>query len=194
MVLEFYVSLLPVILAGIATMVWIKAPILAFLESPLDLGKELKDGERLFGDHKTFKGLVGYVGFAAISTAAWGLICSTSDRLTGLNLLYVRFDNTLGYNLAIGALLGLTWALFELPNSFMKRRLKIEPGKPAVGVQKVLFTLVDQSDSIFGCVLVLFMTCPLTIAEYFIFVAIGTATHLVINVLLWLARLRKEPF
>ena len=41
------------------------------------------------------------------------------------------------YNLLIGALLGLFYALFELPNSFLKRRLDIKPGKTIKG-KKIL--------------------------------------------------------
>jgi CDP-diglyceride synthetase len=175
-------------------MVWSKLHVLDSLRLPLDGGKVLKDGERLFGDHKTVKGLIGYVGFSAVFAVVWGLLCAQVPALGAHNLLYSHFGNTPLYNLGIGALLGLAWALFELPNSFLKRRLKITPGKPPAGMQKPLFVLLDQADSIFGCVLVFCVVNPLSVGVYFFYVALGTVTHLVLNVLLWLVHLRKEPF
>ena len=44
-------------------MIWCKLPILNRLKTPIDLGKNFVDGKRIFGDNKTYKGLVGYVFF-----------------------------------------------------------------------------------------------------------------------------------
>ena len=58
------------------------------------------------------------------------------------------------YNILIGFLLGLGYSLFELPNSFIKRRLDIKPGKTTNGFKKMFFIFLDQADSVFGVCLV----------------------------------------
>ena len=98
------------------------------------------------------------------------------------------------YNSIIGLLVGLAYVLFELPNSFIKRRLGIEPGKPAKGVKKVLFIFLDQADSMFGIVLVVACFYSMSVGFYFLYVVAGAVTHIVFNVLLYFARLRKNPF
>ena len=52
---EMYITLLPVILAGIMNMVWCKTSLLKALKKPMDMGKCLSDGKRIFGDNKTWK-------------------------------------------------------------------------------------------------------------------------------------------
>ena len=94
----------------------------------------------------------------------------------------------------VGVLLGLAYALFELPNSFVKRRLGITPGKPATGIKKAIFVFVDQADSIFGCALVVWLFYDLGILKYLGFVVVGAVTHIVFNMLLYFAHLRKNMF
>jgi hypothetical protein len=96
--------------------------------------------------------------------------------------------------LLVGFLLGLFYALFELPNSFLKRRLGIVPGKTIKGFKKVFFIILDQADSIFGVALVVWMFYPLGIKKYILYIFIGTITHLIINMLLYFAHLRKNMF
>jgi CDP-archaeol synthase len=49
-----------------------------------------------------------------------------------------------------GALMGLGAMLGELPNSFVKRRVGIAPGKATSGAWSVLFYVWDQVDLVFG--------------------------------------------
>ena len=193
MILSMYVTLLPTILSGILNMIWCKLPILKSLRRPLDGGKTLRDGQRVFGDNKTWKGLVGYLLLNCVTAVLWGLLCRHT-AVGAYNFFYVHHENTFGYNLLIGLLLGLAYALFELPNSFLKRRLGIAPGKPPAGAVKVLFIFLDQADSIFGCLLVVCLFYPMSVAAYFGFVLLGALTHIVINILLYCLKLRKNMF
>ena len=68
-VLMMYVTLFPVILAGIANMAWCKSGILARTKRPIDGGRCLSDGQRIFGDNKTWKGVIGYILFVGIYLA-----------------------------------------------------------------------------------------------------------------------------
>lgn len=192
-ILMMYVTLVPTILAGIAVMIWCKLPIMKFAACPIDCGKNFVDGRRIFGDNKTWKGMIGYVIFNVIFSVLWGLI-SINETLAGLNFFYREHDNTVLYNVIVGVLLGLGYALFELPNSFLKRRLDITPGKTVNGFWKVFFIFLDQADSVFGVALVVWLFFPLGILLYLLYVLVGAATHLFLNMMLYFMKLRKNMF
>ena len=188
-----YVTLVPTILAGVMVMLWCKLPILKAIAKPIDFGKNFTDGRRIFGDNKTWKGMLGYILFNTLFSVLWGFACQ-GKALHDLNFFYQYHENTIPFNLLIGVLLGLGYSLFELPNSFLKRRLGIEPGKTMKGWQKVLFVFLDQADSIFGCVLVVCLFHPLPVWFYFVYVIVGAVTHIIFNMLLYFAHLRKNMF
>ena len=193
--LEMYITLLPVILAGILNMLWCKARLWDFLKKPIDFGKTAPDGKRIFGDNKTFKGFVGMILFGALLSVIWGAILKGSDELNALNYFYKNHSNTFAYNLLIGTLSGFAYALFELPNSFMKRRLDITPGKnDTTGAKRFVFIFLNQADSVFGCVLVVCIFCPLPVWYYFVYVLVGALTHMIMNMLLYFCKLRKNMF
>ncbi|NLG02623.1 MAG: CDP-archaeol synthase, partial [Clostridia bacterium] len=98
------------------------------------------------------------------------------------------------YNLLLGLLLGLGYSLFELPNSFLKRRLDIIPGKPTTGIKKYFFVFLDQADSVFGCCLVVCLFDQMSFAFYLLYVLVGALTHIIVNMLLYAAKLRKNMF
>lgn len=192
-VVMMYVTLAPVILAGVFNMIFCKLSVLKSLQIPMDAGRTLRDGNRLFGDNKTWKGFIGYIFFGALSTVVWGAVIRNTT-LNSLDYFYINNTNSFTFNLTVGVLLGIAYALFELPNSFIKRRIGITPGKSIEGARKVFFIFLDQADSIFGCALVVWMFYELGIVKYLGFVLIGALTHILINVLLYLMHLRKNPF
>ena len=190
---EMYVTLGPVILAGIFNMIFCKLNVLKSMQVPMDGGRVLGDGNRLFGDNKTWKGFLGYLIFGTVFTVIWGFAIRNTS-LNSLDFFYVNNENTLVFNIIVGLLLGFAYALFELPNSFVKRRLGITPGKPATGIKKAVFVFVDQADSIFGCALVVWLFYDLGILKYIGFVVVGAVTHIIFNMLLYFAHLRKIMF
>jgi len=192
-IVSFYTSVLPVILAGVTNSAFTKSKLLDNLAKPIDGGKKFVDSRRIFGDGKTYKGLIGYVVLTILFTVIWGWVCTFAPNLQSNNFFYQLHDNNLLFNILVGFLLGLAWAIFELPNSFLKRRFDIKPSMNGKGVIGVLFAILDQADSIFGVTLVIAIFYPISIAWYFIFVAIGAATHIVFNFLLYVAKLRKRP-
>jgi len=191
---EMYISLLPVIIAGALNMVWCKLHLIKLLERPIDNNKVLKDGNRLFGDNKTWKGLAGMVVLGVVCTVIWGLICSGSAYLSEHNYMYRNYDNTIVYNIIMGILLGLGYALFELPNSFVKRRMNIAPGKSNKNLRGVLTIFFDQADSVIGCTLVLCLVYRMSVLLFIGFIFLGALTHIVLNILLYFAKLRKNMF
>ncbi len=190
---SMYVTLAPVIVAGIINMIVCKLRIFKALQIPMDGGRCLKDGNRIFGDHKTWKGFISYVILGAICSAIWGLIIRNTN-LNAFDYFYANHENTVAYNIAVGLLLGFAYALFELPNSFLKRRLGIVPGKSVEGAWKGFFIFLDQADSIFGCALVVWLFYSLGILRYIGFVLLGAFTHILLNMLLYFAHLRKNMF
>lgn len=192
-VVKLYVTLLSAIIAGLVNSIFCKSKILNVLKKSIDNNIALKDGKRLFGDNKTWKGLIGYIVFNIIFAILFGLIWKVT-KLEHLNYFYINHNNTVLYNILIGALLGLFYALFELPNSFIKRRLGIEEGKTTNGLLKVFFVFLDQADSVFGMALVVWMFYPIGICIYLLFVLVGAITHIVLNMLLFFLHVRKNMF
>ena len=188
-----YVTLIPTVLAGIFVMLWCKLPILKAIAKPIDFGKNFADGRRIFGDNKTWKGMLGYILFNTLFSVLWGFACQ-GKALHDLNFFYQYHENTIPFNLLIGVLLGLGYSLFELPNSFLKRRLDITPGKSISGFWKVFFIFLDQADSVFGVALVVWLFYPLGIGLYLLYVLVGAGTHLLLNMMLYFMHLRKNMF
>lgn len=166
---HIYYLILPAILGGILNMVFVKLPILKSWQVPMDGGRTLGDGKRIFGDNKTWKGFFGMI------------------VLTGLSAL-LFWRGTFKFSFLCGAWLGFGYVLFELPNSFVKRRLGLPSGKNGGVIQ----TFFDQADSVIGCVLLMPLIYPLTWLEGVGIFVIATATHYVVNVLLFLFKLRGQ--
>ena len=166
---HIYFLILPAIIGGVLNMVFVKLPILRSWQIPMDGGKTLRDGKRLFGDNKTWKGFFGMIVFSALAALAF-------------------WRQAFALPFLCGAWVGLAYVLFELPNSFIKRRLNREQGKNGGIVQ----TFFDQADSVIGYILFLPLIYPLTLAEAAGILVIATATHYVFNVLLYLLKLRGQ--
>lgn len=192
-IIKMYITLFVPIIAGVVNSIFCKTKILNNLKKPMDFNKKLSDGKRVFGDHKTWKGFLGYIVFNIIFSIVFGYLWKICN-LEKLNFFYINHPNTIIYNTIIGFLLGLFYALFELPNSFLKRRLDITPGKTITGNKKIFFIILDQADSVFGVALVVWMFYPIGIWIYLLYIVIGTVTHLLINMLLYFMHLRKNMF
>lgn len=191
-----YITLLCPVIAGIINSLWCKSGLMKALQVPMDGGRNFVDGRRIFGDNKTWKGFLGYLVLNTICMPLWGLICGAAG-IEGYNFFYSGSGcvaNTLPNNLLIGLLLGIGYGVFELPNSFLKRRLGIVPGKSLKGAAKAFFVFLDQADSVFGCVLVVCLYAPMTVGFYLCYVVVGAVTHIIINMLLYFCKLRKNMF
>lgn len=191
MILSMYITMLPVILGGILHMIYTKTPMYAFFYSPIDCRLVLKDGRRLFGTNKTWEGLVFMPFITMLVQLLWGRICILYD-LSGMNALYNVYGNTADVNLYAGFCFGLAYILFELPNSFIKRRLGIPEGKTVSGVKGGIFLAADQLDSMLGVMLVLYIVSDISVFQYFIYVLLGGFTHLGVNVILYKLGVRRN--
>ena len=135
---------------------------------PIDGGRIWKDGRRLFGDHKTWKGLIKgplYVGIPisigifVLFLCLWQFIGPAFQWAINLDL-YVLYDNIIYYeyyfiggpfpigliSLVIRIIMCAYGAgLGDLIGSFLKRRFNIESGMP--------FWIVDQLDFVLFAIL-----------------------------------------
>ncbi|MCM1553193.1 MAG: CDP-archaeol synthase [Butyrivibrio sp.] len=184
-----YITMIPVIIAGILNMLFVKTPLYRRINRPIDGGRTLRDGRRLFGENKTWAGFWGMIVFGAAAQALWGFVCMGFPELCPI---YSRFGNTLPFNLAAGAAMGFAYMLFELPNSFVKRRLDIPSGKTVCGFKGAVLFVIDQVDSLFGVAGVFAALFPMTVWEYWAYIFLGAGTHIAVNSILYATRIRKN--
>jgi hypothetical protein len=141
--------MLPVVLGGLIHVAAIKADWLAPLaRRPLDFGLSVS-GRRLLGDNKTFRGVMVMIGATALASVTLAYLPESWSRRLAVSPWHC--DRPLIW----GLLLGTGYILGELPNSAVKRRLKIDPGAAGHGASRSLFWLVDQLDSLAGAFLML---------------------------------------
>lgn len=188
---DMYVTVMPVILGGVANMVFTKTPLYKNHRAPMDGGKLWRDGKRILGDNKTWIGFSSMVALTAASQVAWGKYCAVQG-LNALHDIYRVRENTPGLNLVSGTLYGLAYAACELPNSFIKRRLDIRPGKTERGAAGRAFFVVDQIDSLLGVVLVLKAFSGISWARYLQYICLGAGTHVGVNFALYKLHIRKN--
>ena len=185
-------TLAPIILAGISNMVLIKLPIAQRLHRPMDGGRRLADGKRLFGDHKTWKGFWGMVAMGAWWLGLTGLLVDLAPSLENYSLINFDEFHSLLSSWAYGALWGLAYVLAELPNSYIKRRINISPGAQGSGRLGFAFAFLDQADSVVGCLLVLPLFGRLTLVDGVALFLLATALHYLFNILLYYAGLKRN--
>lgn len=191
MIIDMYITLMPVIIAGVINMIFTKTSVYKKYRYPIDGGKKLRDDKRLFGDNKTWIGFFSMIIFTSLAQAIWGYICNF-NLFFGKNYLYNYVENTLLNNFFIGALFGLAYVLCELPNSYIKRRIDIAPGKTVSGLKGIICYLFDQIDSIIGVTLVLCIWCEMTLSQFLLYIFLGGITHIVINLILYGLKIRKN--
>ena len=114
----------------------------------------MPDGERIFGNHKTIRGLLS------------GLVVGIT---VGIFESFLSADNvtiiaTLG---SAGALLG------DLGGAFIKRRMRIKPGQSLPGV--------DQLDFVLGAVLAVSLIYTPTLGTLLILFCVTPPIHLLAN-------------
>jgi CDP-diglyceride synthetase len=187
----------PVVIAGILHMVLVRRNALARLAVPLDGGRTL-GGKPIFGPNKTWRGVV-FMTFApallgAAQGALLGLWAERADvapcdlgRFGLLLHLEGPLAQLVGYA-ALNLVLGFGYALGELPNSFLKRRVGIEAGKTS----SRFFFVLDQADSVIAALLLGKLFFPIEWATILVGIVSLTLLHLALNAALYFARVRRN--
>lgn len=191
-IIEIYITILPIVIAGIVSTTVVKSALFKQLRRPIDNGRTLRDGRRLFGDNKTWAGVVSLVTFTLLFSLIWGLINQGNDYLEAHNLLYRTYENTPLSTALFGLLMGAAYLAAELPNSYIKRRQAIEPGMIKSGWSGVPNMLLDHFDSVIGCGLIVAVAAPLSVIELVLLILVGGLTHVLANVLLVVIGVKKN--
>jgi hypothetical protein len=109
----------------------------------------------------------------ALTARAQAAAALRSRRLRAVN----PFDYERVSPWVLGGALGLGYCIAELPNSFVKRRLGIPPAHTSSRFQY----LIDQSDSVIGCLTALRFLYKPTRTETGLAFAAGLAVHVAVD-------------
>jgi hypothetical protein len=189
---------LAVTVTGILHMAVVKKNLFAALCVPIDGGR-LIGGVAIFGASKTWRGVVVMTLGSALFGALQGLAFGAWAHANGIEVIdFVRLGGSsgplafaAGYFL-FNAVLGIGYVLGELPNSFVKRRIGIVPGKTSSGVVGGLFFLVDQADSAVFALGLAMLCFPYPLGVFVVGVLCLTALHLLLNAAMYAGRLRRN--
>jgi hypothetical protein len=143
------------------------------LRRPIDRGRTWR-GRRLFGENKTYRGVVA----VALGTAVGFQVEFLFPRWTPEPLSVLPGWGIVLFGLGFGAAAMLS----ELPNSLLKRQLGIGPGKTARGPAGALFFVLDQVDVLVGAWLVAALFVPPTPRRVFYSFAFVFVVHQLISV------------
>ena len=95
--------------------------------TPVDFGRSFIDGKRVFGDNKSWEGiLAGIIGGVAVGLSFYAYTH---------NPYWILY----GFLMSVGTMLG------DLLNSFIKRRINIRPGDPFVPFDQITFLLASYA-------------------------------------------------
>lgn len=170
--------------AGIANVMPIfvaNIPALKRFDAPIDFGK-IYHGKRIFGSHKTWRGLIAGIVFGtltlwlqqlAVQHSAWLLVWTARVSYAQLPTLI------LGPLFAIGALGG------DAIESFFKRQRGIPPGHG--------WFPFDQTDYIIGSAIASKPFVALSVMEYAILIILWLIIHVVASVIGYFAGLKERP-
>lgn len=163
-------------IANIAHMVVVKKDYFPQLKKPLN--------DKMFGANKTYRGFICLMLFNLIATA--GYLWFENSFIQGDNAW-----NSVSHPYLIAIGIGLIYGLGELPNSFIKRRLGVKPGKTS-DKYKLVFIIYDHIDSNLPAYLFFGVFSSLTLVQTLAFSACTFMMHFIINYILYLLGIRKN--
>ncbi len=149
--------------------------------TPVDMGMKWQDGQRVLGDGKTIKGLVGGTASGIVS----GLLQIYAASTFGIPVVPTM---TAVITLSFGALFG------DLIKSFFKRRIGFVRGAE--------LPLIDQLDFVAGAWLLTYIFDPVWFTKYFIsspwiiltVLVLTPILHRLTNIFGYNIKLKKEPW
>ncbi len=167
-------------LAGCVHVAWLKSTRWRLLAQPVDFGFTVR-GRRLFGDNKR---VLGFVAMPLAAAAAFALLGGARESLSAWLGAGVWPLSVVQYAL-LGLACGFAFMLAELPNSFVKRQLDIDPGEPGAGpLLYVVFFVVDRCDSVLGVLVVASVLVPVRPQTWLWVLVLGPCLHAAFSVLL----------
>lgn len=165
--------------------------------TPIDLRRTLRDGERIFGDGKTWRGLIGgtlsgallglllSLPFLALAPASQWSFGAMASEAFGASAVALGASAVL----ALGALFG------DLAGAFVKRRLRMPRGAKATGL--------DQYDFVIGALLAALAIPAWSVPRFFsgdalfgllAIIVITPALHRAVNLIGYRMGRKHEPW
>lgn len=162
---------------------YVPNPVAAFLGgvTPIDGGKKYRDGRRIFGDGKTWRGFAAGVAAGIVVGILQILVYDAAgfSRLPELTVPVVCI-------LSFGALFG------DLVKSFFKRRLGKDRGAP--------WLIADQYDLVIGSLLLLlvfeysWVVANITLPVLFWIIVVTPLLHRAVNIIGYIAGIKDVPW
>ena len=178
----------PVLVAGLGQVGVLKIGLLPGLAAPLDRGLYWR-GKPLLGPSKTWRGVIVMTALSTLVARAQAGAARRSERLRAFSPFdYERINPWL-----LGVALGLGYCLAELPNSFVKRRLGIAAAGPADRWAWGQY-LVDQSDSVAGCLIALRIFYKPSWTEASVAFATGLGLHVGVDQLMHALGVKRRGY
>lgn len=171
---------LPVGLANLAPIFAARLIVLRNYSAPIDLGRSFR-GIRIFGDHKTWRGLL-------FGTFVGLLVFLVQKNLSINNELFSMISANIDYATlpwAMGGLMGFGGLAADAIKSFFKRRAGKNDGES--------WFPIDQLDYIGGGLLVSLFFIRLSVIEYFYIIAIWFSLHLLSSFIGYKLGLKAKP-
>jgi hypothetical protein len=141
----------PLLVSAALPGIVLRFDLLATLRVPVDAGRTFR-GRRIFGDGKTVRGFVVAIVGCTLTVVL--------QRLLAVPSVIRVVDYSSVNPVLFGGAMGLGAMLGELPNSFIKRQLGIEPGKTTTGALRLVFYVYDQIDLLASWLLISFWVRP----------------------------------
>ena len=187
-------TLLPILFGGVTNMLFVRTALYQRLRTPIDLGLKLRDGRPLFGNNKTYIGLASM----CVACAFWYVVLGFAYRsagITGLVDIYAAgWPADAMHDAAAGFLLGLAYMVGELPNSFIKRRMGVEPGESVHtrGLAHAITFVLDNADSALVVSATICVFGGFGLITWLQYVAFASALHLATNLVLAATHVRED--
>lgn len=172
---------LPAAIANVVPILVAPVPFLKRFTAPMDGGLMYR-GKRLFGSHKTWRGLIAGVIFATLTLWLQQLAI---DHLAWVHDWTKQVDYTHLPTLVLGPLFGLGALGGDAIESFFKRQRGVAPGHG--------WFPFDQIDYIIGGALVSIPFAQLTILQYVWLIVLWLIVHVVSSYIGYLLKLKERP-
>ncbi len=158
--------------------------------TPLDMGRSLKDSRRLLGDGVTWKGTIIGILIGTVIGLLQGAI--TGDLVQNLLIIgdpviSAMVQGTITNSILQGALLGLALGsgaiIGDACGSFIKRRFKVERGRPV--------PLLDQLDFVVGALIFASLVVAIPFNLIIAIIIISIFLHLGANTIAYLLGMKN---
>ncbi|KKQ77374.1 MAG: CDP-diglyceride synthetase [Parcubacteria group bacterium GW2011_GWA1_38_7] len=184
MIFQIVSLTLPVLLPGLVLIFALKKNYLKFLDFPLDHHLKI-NGSRLFGDNKTYRGLLVFLISSTIASLVLQGLYLNGYR----GFIHPVFKSS---PILIGILYAVAYAIGELVNSAAKRQMKIAPGAITRSSLKSLQKFMDLSDGIIVVAVMLTFFTLVTASQALLAAVIGIGLHLGTDKLMQNLDLKKD--